>query len=253
MIKIRHICLIVFTFFVFESYTFAVGNINISHDSLEITKGGQASFNINLDNAAGRIKVETVDNNNNISIEAFGYEEKLNDEYFIDNGTLQINVSALEIGEAKVKISIMDVTTYDEEEITDDPYYVSIKVVKQVINSIEFEKLPSKLEYKKDSTELDLSGGIIKILYNDNSSTTINISTKDVDILDFNTSKIGKSLVKLKYLENEISYEISVVEDSIDSPSTFIKNSTLYLFLIIIIICGILYFLMRKKRIFHNI
>lgn len=103
---------------------------------------------------------------------------------------------------------IVDMTYARIDEGEDNPGYFSIYEAKPTITSISVSSLP-KIEYIKGE-ELDLTGGIITVTYDDGTNETVSIS--EAVISGYDPQKVGVQKVKVFYVELETEFEVTVVE-----------------------------------------
>ena len=189
----------------------AEGKVEISKKSIEVLEDENESFNINFINCAGKIEVTISD----LSIATLNTDVKIQDRngdsYFVDNDVLLINVLGKKEGNAKIFVKVLDVSTYDEEQLPLDIYEIDLKVKSnKKISDIKVEKMPKKLKYLKNSKSISLKGGKIKVTYDDKTSKIVDMESNLIDIVKFDTSKTGKSKVILQYRDKTFDIEIKV-------------------------------------------
>lgn len=126
---------------------------------------------------------------------ANGNIKEITEGYTIENGTnLQTNQTEIEI-------------EYEGQTTT-----LKITVIEKEITSIKIINMPSKTEYIQTKEELDLTGGIIKTTYNDNTTEEISMNSKEVTVTGFDNQNIGKQTLKLTYQDKTIEFDIEVKE-----------------------------------------
>ena len=97
---------------------FAAGSIDISEESMKMNKGETKDFTITATNAAGKISISASDESI-IQVEVQNKQnEDTDEEIFLDNSSKTIEVTALDVGECTINIELVDVITYDLEELT---------------------------------------------------------------------------------------------------------------------------------------
>ena len=126
-------------------------------------------------------------------------------EYTIENGT------NLVLGQTAVIINYEGMTV--EQPIT---------VEEKAATGISISKNPSKMQYIQNKDELDLSGGILTITYNDNTSETLDLESNLIQVTGFDNSKLGRNVITLTYLSQTTTLEIEIVaeESQDDGGST---------------------------------
>ncbi|MBO5096597.1 MAG: hypothetical protein J6B98_06960 [Bacilli bacterium] len=96
----------------------AAGGVSVSKTSLNIKKGSTATFTITANNAAGNIVVSS--SNPNIAQPSVG-------STWIENQTITVTVGGISEGNTTIKISLADISTFDEEVLS-GTYVVNVNV-----------------------------------------------------------------------------------------------------------------------------
>lgn len=130
-------------------------------------------------------------------------------DYTIENGT------NLKVSQKSVTISFKQKTV--EQEIT---------VEKKVITKIEISKKPTKMQYVKDVDELDLTGGTLKVSYNDNSSEEVPLTSEQITVTGFSNKILGTNTITITYLENMVKLDVEIVPEPVAENSDFSKMNT---------------------------
>ena len=146
----------------------AEGDILIDKDNLKILKGTTESFNINLNNAAGRINI--LSNNTDIaSVDT--------NSVFLDMNMAKITVTGNNVGNTFIAVYAYDVSTYDMEVLDG---------ITRNINVTVYEKGDSNYDGKIDL--IDVISLLKKYLGVDNSNNDINVidinNDNDFNLLD---------------------------------------------------------------------
>lgn len=127
---------------------------------------------------------------------------------------------------------ILDYTIEDGEKLSIDKTEVTIKyqdktvkqaisVVEKRVKSIAINKKPNKLQYVQGKEELDLTGGSIRVNYNDDSYEIVELSSEDVKVSGFDNNKLGNNTLKVKYNDMETSFAVEIVEERKPENSNF--------------------------------
>ena len=82
-----------------------------------------------------------------------------------------------------------------------------VTIVTKLVTKINMETVPTKTTYIQNYETLDISGGIIKIIYNDNTTSTISMTNHNVKTSGYDNSKVGTNTIT-------VSYEFVVSETS---------------------------------------
>lgn len=117
-------------------------------------------------------------------------------DYIIENGT---NLKA-----EQTSVTIK----YQNKSI-----FQTISVEEKSITSIDIVKNPSKLKYIQNKETLDLTGGSLKITYNDGSTENIDLTSKDLTITGFSNKNLGKFAVTVTYQSVSTQFEVEIIEE----------------------------------------
>ena len=93
-----------------------------------------------------------------------------------------------------------------------------ITIVKHAVEKIEIYKIPNKVEYKIGE-KIELTGGKIKLLYNDKTSEVVDMDAEMLEISE-NLISSGRKLVRLSAYGQEVSFEINVIEDKTEEANS---------------------------------
>jgi len=98
-----------------------------------------------------------------------------------------------------------------------------IEILPKQLEKIEVSQAPTKNKYIKSQEKLDLSGGKIKLIYSDKSTTTIDMSNANVKVTGFNNAKLGKNTITLTYSGKSTTFEVEIIDGKtnqirIDTP-----------------------------------
>ena len=82
------------------------------------------------------------------------------------------------------------------------------------IDSIKISKVPKKTTYIQNKESLDLSGGMLEIIYNSGKKAILFLSDSDVDVSGFDNSIIGNNIITVKYKNKVTSFAVNIIADS---------------------------------------
>lgn len=99
------------------------------------------------------------------------------------------------------------VTVVYEEQIATQ----AITVVAKAITEISVKTIPAKTKYIQNKEELDLTGGVIEITYNDDTTESIEMTSDEVSATGFSNSNLGKITITLTYQSKTTQYEIEII------------------------------------------
>lgn len=117
-------------------------------------------------------------------------------DYTIENGT------NLRVGQTAVTIK------YGEKTVNQ-----TITVEEKSIIEIDVEKKPNKLTYLQNKEELDLSGGKLKIKYNDGTTESVEMTSKEVTASGFKNDKLGKITITVTYQTKTAKFDVEIIEE----------------------------------------
>lgn len=81
----------------------------------------------------------------------------------------------------------------------------------RALNSIEVATMPTKTVYRLNS-QLDLTGGKLKLIYNNGETDTIDMSKEGVSVSGFNSSTEGKKTLTITYGGKSTSFKVTVTQ-----------------------------------------
>lgn len=119
-------------------------------------------------------------------------------DYEVKNGN---NLSA---GQTTVTI------IYEEQTATQ-----AITVVEKAIIGISVKTLPTKTKYIQNKEELDLTGGVIEVTYNDATTESIEMTSDEVSATGFSNSNLGTITITLTYQSKITQYEVEIIEETV--------------------------------------
>lgn len=128
-------------------------------------------------------------------------------DYTIENGT------NLTKNQTSVTINYQDKTTTQP-----------ITVEEKAITGITINEKPSKLTYIQNKENLDLTGGSLKITYNDATTENISMTSEEITVTGFSNKEIGKITITLLYETRTVNLEVEIIADKIEDKA---ENSNL--------------------------
>lgn len=88
----------------------------------------------------------------------------------------------------------------------------AITVEDKTITNVIISKMPSKTTYIQNKENLDLTSGILKITYNDNTSEEVEMTSEEVKHTGFSNEELGRITVTLTYLDKQVPLEVEIVK-----------------------------------------
>jgi len=130
----------------------------------------------------------------------------------------EINVTDYEIKDGKnLQYGQKSVTIEYEGVVVSCGINVAAKSVKK----ITLETMPTKVEYIENKESLDLTGGFIKILYNDETSELMSMTSDQIIVGGFNNNVVGKQTLILTYGRYTLLFDVKVVREAKPVKSNF--------------------------------
>ena len=83
--------------------------------------------------------------------------------------------------------------------------------------------MPAKTEYIQNKEELDLTGGVIEIAYNDSSKEEMQMTSKEITVSGFDNKEIGTKTITLTYKEKTAQFKVEVKAEAKPQNSNFDK------------------------------
>ena len=206
-------------------------NSKLGNQTLTVTYGGKTTTYTIQVNAKQIIKIEmeTVP----VKITYIQNYEKLDvtggkiKATYNDTSTEMIQLTANMVSgfdNSKLGSQILTVTYKEKTTI------YTIQVNAKQISKIEIETVPVKTTYIQNYEKLDVTGGKIKVTYNDTSTDIVNMT--DEMISGFDNSQIGKKALIVTYEGKTTTYIVQIKEKAIDkvnekdNTKNDISNST---------------------------
>ena len=118
-------------------------------------------------------------------------------------------------------VEIEELTPEEKKTLANEINAKNIKIDKEgnvividnkKVEEISISKIPEKVKYTYLKDDLDVTGGEIKVKYDDATEETIEI-TKEM-VTGFDNTKLGKETLTVTYGEKTATYEIEIVEDN---------------------------------------
>lgn len=103
---------------------------------------------------------------------------------------------------------------YENQEI-----HQEITVREKSIESISIKEMPIKQEYIQNEEELDLNGGLIRVLYNNKTIEEVDMTSELIEITGFDNSQIGKNTITLTYKNKTVQFDILIKEATPEKSS----------------------------------
>ena len=127
------------------------------------------------------------------------------------------------------RFEITDYTIPDGEDLQLGQTYITVEyegktatqpitVTEKTIIGISIERLPDKLTYIQNKEELDLTGGLLKISYNDGSSETIDLNSEQINTMGFDNKELGKIKITVDYESKTTHFDVEIIEEKTDEP-----------------------------------
>ena len=233
----------------FGTQTLDITNKNITVSNFDNTKVGTNTLKITYKDPRTSKEVSTtydvqIINKSLESISVSSNPKKIDyvqnkEQLDLNGGVLKLtyndkSTGTLDMTNKDVKVSGFDNTKLGKQKITltynNKKTTISVSIVEKAMSDVKLEKKPTKAKYIENYEELDLTGGVIKVIYSDNSVDTIDLPNKEVKVSGFNNKKNGSNTISLTYLGKTITFNVSIVSKSIESiEMDKLPNKTKYI------------------------
>ena len=115
--------------------------------------------------------------------------------YTVENGT------NLQAGQTEVTI------TFEGKSATQ-----AITVIEKVETSISVKTMPAKTKYIQNKEELDLTGGVIEIAYNDGNKEDLAMTSSNITATGFDNTILGTQKITLTYKNKTTQFNVEIIE-----------------------------------------
>lgn len=131
---------------------------------------------------------------------------------------------------------ILDYTIENGTNLTKEQTTVTIKykemlvmqpitIEEKAITKISVSKNPTKMKYIQNKEDLDLTGGMLKIEYNDNSNEEITLTSNEIKAIGFDNKKVGKNTVTIEYQSQTTTLDVEIIEEEVAENSDFNQSN----------------------------
>lgn len=125
------------------------------------------------------------------------------------------------------QVEILDYTIENGTNLTLDQTSVTVKyggktaeqpitVEEKSVKKISIKQMPTKTQYIQNQEGLDLSGGVLRILYNDNMEEELDLISNLITTSGFNNTVVGKNTITVEYESKTTTFDVDIIKD----PST---------------------------------
>ncbi|MBQ7625299.1 MAG: bacterial Ig-like domain-containing protein, partial [Clostridia bacterium] len=146
---------------------------------------------------------------------------EVKDELDLTGGLLKVSIRGEEpqfIPLTSNMISDFDNTRIGKQTLTvsflGDEASFDITVIEKSISGIEVKKNPNKLSYLEGKDTLDVTGGIITVLYNNDTQEDVEMSLEMTS--GFNNKVTGFQTITVTYMEKTTSFSLLITEKSVE-------------------------------------
>jgi len=125
--------------------------------------------------------------------------------------------------ESGLEKEVTDYTIQDGEELQEGQTTVTIQyegitvqqniiVEVKTVTDISIKTMPSKTEYIQNNEELNLTGGVIVITYNDGTKEEMQMTSKEITVTGFNNKVAGDNTITLTYEDKTVQFKVQIKE-----------------------------------------
>ena len=145
--------------------------------------------------------------------------------------------SSVALTNSKVNVNGFDKTTVGVQTLTATyngrSATFEVEVIDKAATGVSVRELPIKTDYVKGEEALSLAGGSVYVSYNDDSKSTLNMTSKRIKSSGFDSSKVGKDTITLTLEDGENSFtttfEVNIISKQISSISVEPPTKTEYI------------------------
>ena len=211
---------------------YTLDNCSLSEDGekviVDTTKTAKASVQISGGNADGTqflLNVEKVITSIQVTTKPTKTQYIQNyEEIDLTGGVITITYNDNTTDTISMTNENVKVTGFNNSNIGDNVLTVEyegkqttfdVEIVSKQITEIKVTKMPTKTSYIQNYEKIDLTGGIITVTYNDNTTDTISMTNENIEVTGFNNRKIGKNVLTIDYKGKETTFEVEIVAKQI--------------------------------------
>ena len=114
---------------------------------------------------------------------------------------------------------------------------LNVNVFDKKISSISVSSKPTKVSYICNKEQLDLTGGVITITYDDGTFDTMSLVNENVKVSGFDNSKIGFNNVTVEYNGYKSGFDVEII----DGYEAGNNNSMIVMIIVVIVVIGLLF------------
>ena len=103
----------------------------------------------------------------------------------------------------------------------------SVEIIDHKITDIKITTPPTKTNYIASLEELDLTGGVITITYEDGTTDTMSLTSSDVVVSGFNNGVVGSNNLTVQYRDLTTSFPVNIIDKKISGVSVSTKPTKL--------------------------
>ena len=247
-----------------------INNPNVKVTGFDNTKIGKNTITITYNNKTTKFTVEIIDGEKTV-IRVSQPPTKL--KYILNQETLNLIGGTIEIiykdrkeiislTDENIKVENFNNTSVGKNTITitykNYKTTMDVEIISKEIRELQINELPKYKNKVTKKEELELITGSIKAIYTDGTSDIIKMTDKNINIISFDNSVPGISKVNLKYLNQNLLFELKYdiekentnTEINNDSENETIKThkKPIYLFAIAMIITGVVFSIVPTSK-----
>ena len=131
-----------------------------------------------------------------------------------DETSIEITDYTIENGTNLTKEQTSVTISYQEKTTTQ-----AITVEEKAITEIAINENPSKLTYIQNKEDLDLTGGSLKITYNDETTENISMTSEEITVTGFSNKDLGKITLTLTYQTKTVELEVEIIAEEVEEKA----------------------------------
>ena len=213
--------------------------LEMTNESVEVTgfsnsTVGEIQLTVTYANKTATFSIEIIEKSltgievKDLPIKTEYIENHKNEELDLTGGVITLNYNnetteELDMTNENIAVTGFDNSTVGEIQLTvtyaNKTATFSIEIIEKSLTGIEIKELPTKTQYivKYEKEQLDLTGGIILLKYNNETTEELEMTHNDVKVTGFDNSTIGEIQLSVTYQEKTATFTIEIVEKEVQS------------------------------------
>ena len=138
---------------------------------------------------------------------------------YSDDSTSEINLPSDKVtvsGFDNTKLGLQIITLEYKGKLASFSIEIIKEEIPKTVQEIIIKTLPSKLKYVVWKDELDLTGGVLKVIYSDGTESEVEMTDSRVVVLGFSNERLGKRTLTISFEGKTVNFDIEIIEEVIE-------------------------------------